>query len=138
MAKFSSIIVNNRCNGVVLMRKALFYMSFIALGACGPLLGSGVPGLAQVDAITVVGTKKTVVDHVVSLSSGKNCSAIRLEKGQHYCEEDEPEIKQNINCYKTLGRVTCYTKPDPHNGRYQKVGQHNSTKIVKPSPVNQK
>ena len=120
------------------MLKALYLLPVFILGACGPLASSGVPGLAQVDVLTVMGTDKTIVDHVVSLSSGKNCSAVRLEKGQYYCKEDEPEIQQNIHCYNTLGRVTCYTRPDPYNGRYQKIGQNNSSKLVRPSPVNRK
>ena len=120
------------------MRKFLPLLSVCILSACGPLVSGGVPGAAQVDMLTVIGTDKTIVDHVVSLSSGKNCSAIRLEKGQHYCEEDEPQIQQNIHCYNTLGSVTCYTRPDPYQGRQQKVGENNSTQLVQPSPVNRK
>jgi hypothetical protein len=116
------------------MRKFLLLLSVGLLSACGPVMSTGVPGLAQVDILTVMGTDKTVVDHVVSYSSGKNCSAVRLEKGQHYCEEDEPRIQQNIYCYNTLGSVTCYTKPDPYDGRHQKVGQNNGTKLIEPRP----
>ncbi len=119
------------------MRKLLLLLPVLIIGACGPLITAGTPGLAQVDVLTVMGTDKTVVDHIVSLSSGKNCSLIRLEKGQYYCEEDEPKVQQNIYCYNTLGSVTCYTKPDPFDGRQHKVGENNATQIVKPSPVNQ-
>ena len=88
---------------------------------------SGVPLLGQVDAVALVGTDKTIVDHVVSISSGKNCSTVRREQGLHYCEEDEPEVNPRVYCYKTLGRVTCYNQPDPYANRAQKVGdnQHN-------------
>jgi len=120
------------------MRKLLLLLPLCVLSACGPLMSASVPGLAQVDVLTVMGTDKTIVDHVVSLSSGKNCSAVRVEKGQYYCEEDEPRIEQNMNCYNTLGEVTCYTRPDPHHGRYQKIGQNNSSRLIKPSPVNRK
>ncbi len=120
------------------MRTILFLVVIVSISACGPLASTGIPGLAQVDLLTVIGTQKTVVDHVVSLSSGKNCSAIRVEKGLYYCEEDEPELQQNVHCYNTLGRVTCYTTPDPHNGRYQKLGQNDSNKAIQRSPVNRK
>jgi len=119
------------------MRTILSLLSVCMLGACGPLVSAGVPGVAQVDLLTVMGTDKTVVDHVVSLSSGKNCSAVRLEKGQHYCEEDEPIIQQNIYCYNTLGSVTCYNRPDPYQGRQQKLGENNSVQMRQRSPVNQ-
>ena len=88
-------------------------LAFLAiLGGC-----SAVPGYAQVQGIFVVGTDKTMEDHVVSLVSGKNCSIVRTEKDMTYCEEDEVTIKQNLFCYKTLASVTCYDRPDPNPGR---------------------
>ena len=92
---------------------------------------SGVPFLGQADALTVVGTDKTIIDHVVSINSGKNCSTVRREQGLHYCEEDEPAVNPRIFCYKTLGRVTCYARPDPHANGSQKVGD-NSHNLVDP------
>jgi len=94
-------------------------MRSLAVAACLAFLGgcSLVPGYAQVQGLFVVGTDKTMEDHVVSLSSGKNCSLVRTEKGLTYCEEDEPKIKQNLFCYKTLATVTCYDRPDPNPGR---------------------
>ena len=94
-------------------------MRFIALSALLVVLGgcSIVPGVAQLEGAFVVGTDKTIEDHIISLSSGKNCSSIRKEKGMTYCEEDELQVKQNIYCYKTLATVTCYDRPDPNPGR---------------------
>ena len=94
-------------------------MRLIALSAFLVVLGgcSAVPGFAQVEGAFVVGTDKTIEDHIISMTSGKNCSFIRTEKGLTYCEEDEPQIKQNIYCYKTLATVTCYDRPDPNPGR---------------------
>ena len=60
---------------------------------------SAIPGYTQVEGAFVIGTDKTMTDHVISISSGKNCSTVRKEKGLTYCEEDEPKIKQNIFCY---------------------------------------
>ena len=109
----------------------LVFICVAALGGCGPMAMSGVPFLGQADALTVVSTDKTIVDHFVSISSGKNCSTIRREQGLHYCEEDEPEVKPRIYCYKTLGRVTCYDRPDPHANGVQKVGD-NSHNLLDP------
>jgi len=94
-------------------------MRIFALLACFAFLGgcSAVPGYAQVQGAFVIGTDKTIEDHIVSLSSGKNCSIIRTEKELTYCEEDELVIKQNLFCYKTLASVTCYDRPDPNPGR---------------------
>ena len=104
---------------------AVLGLMAVVLGAC-----SVVPGFAQIEGATVIGAKKTITDHIISLSSGKNCSTIRKERGLTYCEEDEPVIKPNIYCYKTLARVTCYDRPDPHRGGYQKVDR-NDHNLVK-------
>lgn len=114
-------------------RRLLVLMLLAVCGCTGPLAGSGIPGLGQADALTVVGTDKTIVDHVVSFSSGKNCSYIRTERGLHYCEEDEPVVNPEVYCYNTLGSVTCYTRPDPHHGRHQKLGE-NDHNLVKRTP----
>lgn len=92
---------------------------------------SGVPFLGQADALTVIGTDKTIVDHVVSINSGKNCSTVRREQGLHYCEEDEPAVNPHVYCYNTLGRVTCYDRPDPHANGAHKLGD-NSHNLVDP------
>ena len=106
-------------------------MRIFALLACLAFLGGcgAIPGYAQVEGLFVVGTDKTMEDHVVSLVSGKNCSLIRTEKDQTYCEEDEPVIKQNIFCYRTLATVTCYDRPDPNPGRRRvDLNDHNRAK----------
>ena len=106
-------------------------MRIFALLACLAVLGgcSAIPGYAQVQSIFVVGTDKTMEDHVVSLVSGKNCSIVRTEKDQTYCEEDELVIKQNIFCYRTLATVTCYDRPDPNPGRRRvDLNDHNLAK----------
>ena len=50
-------------------------MRIVALLACLAFLGgcSAVSGLAQVQGARVIGSDKTIEDHIVSLSSGKNC-----------------------------------------------------------------
>jgi len=108
------------------------FTSIVVLGLLGVVLGacSLVPGFAQVEGATVIGTKKTISDHVISLASGKDCSTIRKDRGLTYCVEDEAVITPNIYCYKTLATVTCYDRPDPHRGGYQKVdrNEHNQVK----------
>ena len=50
--------------------------------------------------------------------------------GLTYCEEDEIVPAPEVYCYQTLGKVTCYDKPDPHKGRHQRVGD-NDHNLVK-------
>ncbi len=97
------------------MRLAAAMAMILLLGACA--------SWAVVDGIAVIGTDRTLEDHIVSLSSGKNCSSVRAERGLTYCEEDEVIPVAPVFCYRTLGEITCYDRPDPHQGRYQKVGE---------------
>ena len=100
----------------------------LVLNGCGPLAAS--PGnfnlvSGQAEILSIVGTDKTIADHLISLSSGKNCSTVRRERGLHYCEEDEPHSHPEVYCYKTLGRVTCYDRPDPNRGKSKRLGVNN-------------
>ncbi len=103
-------------------------VAVLAVSAIGLVQAcSVVPPISMVEGAFVVGGDKTIADHVISLNSGKNCSFIRKERGLTYCEEDQVTIQPNVYCYKTLGEVTCYDRPDP---RYQKLGvnEHNKPK----------
>ena len=94
------------------MRFIAFLFFILIFGGCGAF-----PGITQIQGVSVIGTDKTIEDHILSFTSGKNCSVVRKEKGLTYCEEDEPKINQNIFCYKTLGSVTCYDRPDSNLSR---------------------
>ena len=76
------------------------------------------PQMMGIEGATVVGTGKTISDHIISLATGKNCSTVRKNTGKHYCEEDEVTTPDEVFCYNTLGDVTCYASPAPH-GEYQ-------------------
>ena len=109
------------------MRLILMALGFVSglmlLGGCT----SG--NLVHMDIFSVVATDKTLVDHAVSLGSGKNCSSVRVEQGMRYCEEDELKIKPAVHCYKTLGRVSCYEQKDPYKTNRPEIGNndHNLT-----------
>ena len=96
----------------------LVLMGAMATAACD--LGT----LGGAEAISIMGTDKTVVDHIVSIGSGKDCSTIRREQGRTYCVEDEVQINQNIHCYKSIGSVTCYDRPDPYNMGHARVDRN--------------
>jgi len=96
------------------MRRLAFLICLGLLSGCGSLAG--------IEIGTTVATDKTFTDHIISFSSGKDCSSVRREQGLSYCKEDEVSITPNVFCYNTLGRVTCYDRPDPHNGKQRQVG----------------
>ena len=90
--------------------------SLLGLSACG-----GEVGLAMLAASTAtfIHTDKTTVDLVVSYSTDRDCSILYLAKDENYCKPPVPVepgqvayMSQALYCYRTLGGVACYDRPD--------------------------
>ena len=90
--------------------------SLLGLSACG-----GDVGLAMLAASTAtfIHTDKTVIDHAVGLSTDRDCSVLYLARDQDYCKPQVPiepgqvaYVSQALYCYRTLGGVSCYDRPD--------------------------
>ncbi|RCK27664.1 hypothetical protein [Thalassospira lucentensis] len=105
----------------------------ILAGLFAALLGTGVSGCSTTmsdiagtsiftgaewylafDVVSIINTDKTLVDHVVSLSTGQDCSTIRKIDGKSYCKKD-PIPEPPLYCYRSLAAVSCYRTPDPYN-----------------------
>ena len=97
----------------------------IGLAGCSAVATAptGFPKILGVNGASVIGTGKTITDHVVSFTTGKNCSTVRKNTGRHYCEEDELVVPDNVFCYTTLGDVTCYDRPAPLLERKRIIGK---------------
>ena len=80
------------------MRKLFILLWLVSLSGCGSLMMAGVPGLAQIDLVTVMGTDKTVIDHVVSVSSGKMVTTWLIPMHKN----DANVVQNNINLDITL------------------------------------
>lgn len=81
-----------------------------ALAACdGPTL-VGV-GAANVLSLTLVG--RAVPDILVSGISGRDCSIVRIDRGQGYCAPVEPAPGPPPYCTRSLGRVDCWVTRPP-------------------------
>ena len=102
----------------------VFFILGLVVGCSTPMTISGAPAVAQYDIFSVVGTDKTIIDHLVSYTSGKDCSFVYVERGNRYCKEDEPVIKSQVYCYSTLGRATCYETPDPYANGQRESGNN--------------
>jgi hypothetical protein len=66
------------------------------------------------DVVSIINTDKTIVDHIVSMSTGRDCSTVRSSMGEPYCKTD-PIPEPPLYCYRTLAAVTCYATPDPYS-----------------------
>lgn len=85
----------------------------------GALAAAGCsPQAAAVDAVVLIGSDKTIIDHIASLGP-MDCSMVRASLGDVWCVEDEtvmglPQPPQAKFCYRTLAEATCYDQPSPH------------------------
>ncbi len=96
----------------------LFLICTILLGlsGCGGnasllLLGGSLSSLTY--------SKKTLVDHAVSNYTEKNCSILHTARNEPYCQAPELSEREKVAymastmyCYRTLGGVSCYDRPD--------------------------
>lgn len=79
-----------------------------------PLVG---PALVATGASLVI-TGRTPVDHAASAWTGRDCSAVRLERGLPWCAPEAPMLPQTAFCTRSLGAVDCWATP-PAGSRRQ-------------------
>lgn len=109
------------------MKTAAVMTFLLLLAAC-----SAVPQLVGIEGVSTIITDKTLTDQIVSYASGKDCSTVRKERGLTYCVEDELDPQPLVYCYRTLGRASCYDRPDPYNGRQRRLGDNNQNQLNRP------
>ncbi|OFX14676.1 MAG: hypothetical protein A2516_00940 [Alphaproteobacteria bacterium RIFOXYD12_FULL_60_8] len=101
------------------MRGSLVVLTASLLGGCTVPSAiatptSGMPTLGIVEAASLINTDKTIGDHILSYTSGKDCSTLRSQDGGEYCvtiEKYVPPEPQPTYCYESLGSVNCYSRP---------------------------
>ncbi|MBL4614837.1 MAG: hypothetical protein JKY27_08190 [Magnetovibrio sp.] len=81
-----------------------------------------VGNVSIISAGVTMATDKTLVDHIVSYRSGKDCSTVRTEQGRTYCREDEDNSMPEMYCYRSIADVTCYSEPNPARSETGLVG----------------
>jgi len=91
------------------MRGSLILLTLLA--GCGASPEPVFTGLIGLTAASVAVIHRTPLDAVWSLVSGKDCSAVRLDRGESYCRAEEPPPVPPPFCTKGLGRVDCWTDP---------------------------
>lgn len=115
---------------VFCMRVLSILLVAFFLSSCAAVMPFVAPWMT-VEGVSLLTTEKAVEDHIFSAYSGKDCSAIRVERGETYCREDELNPTPVVHCYRTLGDVTCYEKPNPSYQDDSKVG-HPRTLVSPP------
>ena len=83
--------------------------------AASPEQATLVGAALGIGSIAVIG--RTPGDALWSIATGRDCSVVRLGKGQSYCREREPSPETPPFCTRSLGRVDCWKDPDSLPGK---------------------
>jgi hypothetical protein len=83
----------------------------LLLGGCGltPEAWATLFGGVTVGSVAILG--RTPTDAVFSTLTGRDCSAVRWEKGQSYCRPEERPPAPPPFCTRSLGTVNCWQDP---------------------------
>ena len=79
--------------------------------ACGVPWTEPVAAVAGADLVSVMVFKRDMFDLVWSGLTGRDCSVVRLDRGETYCRATEPPLPLPPYCTHTLGEVNCWTSP---------------------------
>jgi hypothetical protein len=92
----------------------------VVSGAPAPLLvGAAVMAATGVASITIF--HRTLVDMVVSVATGRDCSVVNLDRGERYCRPQELPPEPPEFCTRSLGVVDCWANPAKLPGHPREV-----------------
>lgn len=86
------------------------FLLLLAPGLAGCAASAGAGAAAEVASVAVLG--RSLGDVVVSGVTGRDCSVVRLDKGQSYCRQTLPPPARPPYCTRTLGYVECWANPE--------------------------
>ena len=87
-------------------------LGVLLLAGCGAATTPGVNIAAAGSLATVPALGRTAPDALISLVSGRDCSLVRMEKGESYCRPDAPPWEAAPFCTRSLGVVDCWRNPE--------------------------
>lgn len=99
--------------------RAVFLSLVLGVSACSPAPWGA---LAGVEVVSVAVFGRGIGDIGVSALSGRDCSVVRLDRGQTYCAPQDVEPAPALFCTRSLGSVDCWEDPAKLPGRYSGVG----------------
>ncbi|WP_259780206.1 hypothetical protein [Aestuariispira ectoiniformans] len=110
--------------GKKLIRRSAVFATLLAIT---PMLGGCLqaPFAAAAGAtVAFVHEDKLPTDYIAEAVTGEDCSYVRrLEDGGPLCRSYDygQVIEKPIYCYRSLGNVTCYDRPNPYGDGAQPV-----------------
>jgi hypothetical protein len=91
------------------------------LSACHVVPPAPFVALGLIDAASVTVLGRDVADVAVSALSGRDCSVVRLDRGQSYCRPLEPPPERPEFCTRSLGRADCWSNPEALPGPVREI-----------------
>lgn len=91
----------------------------LGVSACTPAPWGA---LAGVELVSIAVFGRGVGDIGISAVSGRDCSVVRLDRGQSYCAARDTGPAPDVFCTRSLGAVDCWEDPAKLPGRYRGVG----------------
>src|SRR4051794_8988667 len=91
------------------MRALIFLLLPVLPGCAGWTEPTG--ALAAVDIVSVVVFGRGLGDLGISALSGRDCSIVRLDRGQTYCAPRDGPTRPGPFCTRSLGHVDCWADP---------------------------
>ena len=99
----------------------------LAIAACGAPPAEPLGAVAAVTIGSVTLIQRTPLDAAYSIATGRDCSAVRWDRGQSYCRPVEAPPEAPPFCSRTLGRVECWADPASLPNRPRPVAEGPST-----------
>ncbi len=102
-------------------RLATVFVIFLSVSACESTVANVALAVLGANTASIMYTDKTLLDHGVGASIGKDCSLLNAEKKEPYCREwaEQDGSLVMLYCYPTLGQAECYVHPLPdRQGRH--------------------
>jgi hypothetical protein len=94
------------------MPKSFILLALLLLTSCGafpePVVAASLADLASVAVF-----QRGLGDLLVSGATGRDCSIVRLDRGQSYCRPVDPPPQPPPYCTRTLGTAECWISPFP-------------------------
>ena len=102
-------------------RLATVFVILLGVSACESTAANVALAVLGANMTSIMYSDKTLLDHGVGASIGKDCSLLNAEKKEPYCREwaEQDGSTVMLYCYPTLGQAECYVHPLPNRqGRY--------------------
>ncbi|MDR3489532.1 MAG: hypothetical protein P4M05_32160 [Bradyrhizobium sp.] len=85
--------------------------ALLLLTGCGATPEQLLAGVAGGGIASIAIIHRSPFDALYSLAAGRDCSVVRLDRGETHCRPQEPPPEIPRFCTRSLGGVDCWSEP---------------------------